>query len=194
VSQDAGIDIDYDDDPAALDRELARLQAETAPKPEQPGEAGSEEVTGEVIDQRGTIEFLGKRFRVADKIGLMPLLKFSAHADMSTTDPRALGAMYAMLRDCIHGGSPGCGTCPACQDDDEERCKSYDPGDWKKFEEHAIEVKAEADELLDVIARTIEVISGRPTEPRSGSSPGRRGISAGSTARSSSRRGRGSRR
>lgn len=192
MSQDAGIEVNYDD-PDSLDRELARLQAEAAaPAPESPGEPAT--VAGTVIDQRGTIEFMGERFRIADKIGLMPLLKFSAHADMATSDPRALGAMYAMLRDCIHGGSPGCGQCAACRDGDETRCKSYDPGDWRRFEEHAIDTKAEADDLLDVITKAIEVISGRPTEPRSGSSPGPRAISAGSTARSSSRRGRGSRR
>jgi hypothetical protein len=191
VSQDAGIEIDYDD-PAALDRELARLQAGAAAGPDTAGEPAV--TVGTVIDQRGTIEFMGERFRVADRIGLMPLLKFSAHADMSTSDPRALGAMYAMLRDCIHPGSAGCGQCAACQAGDEERCKSYDPGDWRRFEEHAIDTKAEAEDLLDVITRAIEVISGRPTGPRSGSSPGPRAISGGSTARSSSRRGKASRR
>lgn len=190
MSQDAGIEIDYDD-PGSLDRELARLQSGTS-GPESP--AAPAVVAGTVIDQRDTIEFMGRRFRIADRIGLMPLLKFSAHADLTTSDPRALGAMYAMLRDCIHPGSPGCGECAACTAGDEARCKDYDAGDWRAFEDHAIEAKADADDLLDVITRTVELISGRPTAPPSPSSPGRRAISAGSTARSSARRARGSRR
>jgi hypothetical protein len=54
--------------------------------------------------------------------------------------------------------------------------------------------KAEADDLFDVITDVVEVLAGRPTKQSAGSSPGQRRISGGSTARSSGRRARGSKR
>lgn len=217
--QDADLDIDYD-------AELAKIQSVSSgvSEPEHPAEA-VKVVTGAVVDSRRTVTFMDEKFRIADKIGAMPLLKFSMYADMSVQDPKALAAMYAMLRDCIYPGNPGCGKChhcapercgecraceiaagldddtpeddkPACRvnSPDEKSCKDYDPGDWQRFEEHAMVTKAEADDLFDVITDAMEVLAGRPTRQSSGSSPGQRRISAGSTGRSSGRRGKGSRR
>src|SRR5215831_2686494 len=110
VDGDAGLDIDYD-------TELAKIQATANGKAPPP--AAEVEVAGKVIASSRTVELLGRRFRIADKIGLMPLLKFSAFADMDVQDGRALGALYAMLRDCIHPGHPGCGECQFCAP---ERC------------------------------------------------------------------------
>lgn len=188
MSQDLDIDIDYDD-PASVDRELARIQAHAHAQAvaQEEGRDPAKVIEGSVADDGKTVEFMGRRFRIADKVGAMPLLKFSMYADMAVSDPRAMGAMYAMLRDCIRPGS-GCGDCKACTDGDESDCKDWDPGDWAAFEQHAMESRAEADDLLDVIAKTMELLSGRPTAPSSPSSGGRRSISAGSTARSSARR------
>lgn len=211
MSEDAGLDIDYD-------AELAKLQG-TVAQVEQPPPAEVEVAAGKIVTTDRTVEFMGERFRIAKSIGLMPMLKFSAASDMSTTDPAALAAMYAMLKDCIHPGNPGCGDCIYCDPDpcgecracksaaeggedpaclrntpEPERCAEYDRGDWGKFEQHAIESKADADQLLDVISKTIELISGRPTEPPAGSSPGRHSIRDASMARSSARGRRGSRR
>jgi hypothetical protein len=202
VAIDADLDLDFDagDDLAALGgtanpdeelagltraRETARLRAEADARPPDPDaelaaiqgvvagvappEPDAGAVSGTAVAAR-TITLNGKKFRIADKVGLMPLLKFSAFSDMTTSDSRALGAMYAMLRDCIHAD------------------------DWRAFEDHATDSKADAEELLDVISTAIELISGRPTEPPAASSAGRRSISGGSTGSSSSRRGRGSRR
>lgn len=185
--EDAGLDIDFD-------QELAKIQGQAAEVEQPPPAAEVEIAEGQVVTSGRTVAFMGERFRIAEKVGLMPLLKFSAHADMSTNDPGALAAMYAMLRDCIAEGHPGCGKCLPCTTDNEARCKDYDPGDWKRFEQHAIDTKADADELLDVITKVIELIAGRPTEPPSGSSPGRQSMRDGSTARSSARARRGSRR
>ena len=185
--EDAGLDIDYD-------QELAKLQGEIAQVPQPPPAAEVEVAEGTVVTSARTVEFMGERFRIAEKIGLMPLLKFSAHADLSTSDPGALAAMYSMLKDCIDGGKPGCGKCPACKSGDNRDCAEFDPGDWRRFEQHAIDTKADADELLDVITRVIELISGRPTGQPSASSPGRQSTRDGSMARSSARGRRGSRR
>ena len=213
MPEEAGLDIDFDG-------ELARIQGAVAGV-EQPPPAAEVVVADAIVTSDRTVEFMGKRFRIAEKIGLMPLLKFSAFADVNVQDPRALGALYAMLRDCIHPGRPGCGECEVCAPErcgecrncqmvaggededglpctvyrpDRAGCKDYDPGDWRAFEDHACESKADADDLMDVVTKTIELVAGRPTPQPSRSSPGRPGSRAGSTARSSGRRARGSRR
>jgi hypothetical protein len=185
VPKEAGLDIDFD-------AELAGIQGSVAGVEQPP--AAEIVVADKIVTSDRTVEFMGKRFRIAEKIGLMPLLKFSAFADVNVQDPRALGALYAMLKDCIHPGNPGCGKCADCEAGSNQACPEFDPGDWRAFEDHACESKADADELMDVVTKTIELVAGRPTQPPSPSSPGRPGTRAGSTARSSARRARGSRR
>ena len=183
MTQDAGLDIDFDTDAgispeaAALqalrehqgitdadtDAELAAIQGQVA------AATPDSAMNGKTLPGR-TVELKGRKFRIAKSVGLMPMLKFSAYADMEVQDPRALGAMYAMLRDVIH------------------------EDDWRAFEDHAVDSKADADDLLDVITKAMELIAGRPTEQPGPSSRGRRAISGGSTASSSARRGKGSRR
>jgi len=187
MSQDADLDFDFDSgqdldardggladarqiareraaaDAAGVDAELAAIQGTAA------GVAPEPALNGKAVPAR-TVELLGKRFKVAAKVGLLPLLKFSAFSNMDVQDSRALGAMYSMLKDCIHAD------------------------EWRAFEDHATDSKADADELLDVISKAIEQIAGRPTEPPAASSRGSRAISGGSTGSSSSRRAKGSRR
>lgn len=171
------------------DRDLAVVQRDAAQS------AGAEmAIAGTVTDDGTTVTFLDRRFRIADKVGLMPLLKFASASDMNTDDPRAMAAVYEMLRDCIHPGTPGCGECASCEAGNDTACKAYDPGDWAAFERHAIDTKADAEELLAVISQVMEILSGRPTQPPAGSSAGRRGKQGGSTANSSGTRAKASRR
>lgn len=117
----------------------------------------------EVIDSR-KVEFMGSAFRMADSIGLMPLLKF-AHASaqgLDSNDMEGLAALYEMIHDCIHAD------------------------EWKRFERHAIETKAEAEDLMSLVQKVIEAISARPSLPPGDSSAGRRTTSANSKASSSS--------
>lgn len=183
--EDAGVDTDFDQELAQIQGTAAGLVPVTAV-----------DVTGQNGDGKPahqTVEFLGRHFRIAEKIGLMPLLKFSAFADVATNDPRALGAMYAMLRDCIYPGHPGCGECADCKNGSEMACSEYDRGDWAAFEDHAMATRADADQLLDVVSKVMELMTGRPTRQPGSSSAGPRRISGGSTGSSSARRGKGSR-
>lgn len=180
-------------EPAAIsqadDRDLAVVQAR-AVKSE-----GVPIAQGAVVEDDGDkVELIGKKFRIAERIGLMPLLKYASAADMSSEDPRALGAIYAMLRDCIYSGSPSCGTCDRCTAGQGNACKEYDAGDWRAFEDHAIDTKADAEELMPVISQVMEIISGRPTPPRDGSSATPRNTQRVSTASRSGARGKGSKR
>jgi hypothetical protein len=180
--------------PAKTDRDLAVIQGTAARQANR--DASQDEVkAGVVADAGDQVELLGKSFRIADRIGLMPLLKFSSAADVDTSDPRAMSAMYSLLRDCIYAGEPGCGECADCEAGNDRSCASYVRGDWNAFEEHAMITKADAEALLDVVAKVLELVSGRPTPPPAGSSPGQRRTRRASTGSSSrTARGRGSRR
>lgn len=116
----------------------------------------------EGVPRPAKVELACRWFRIAAKIGVMPLMKFAHAADsgVDTGDLGALSAVYDMLRDCI------------------------DPADWQAFERHAIDVKADADELLPVVQQVVEILAARPTPPPSGSPDGRPVTSASSTASS----------
>lgn len=175
------------------DRDLAVVQANSARAAS--AEAGDPDAkSGQVVDTGDRVELLGKSFRIADRTGLMPLLKFASAAEIEIQDPRGLAAMYTLLRDCIYAGTPACGECSDCEAGNDTSCKSYEKGDWGEFEEHAMITKADAEDLMEVVSKVLEIVSGRPTQPRASSSPGRRATRGGSTASSSARGRRGSRR
>src|SRR5215472_5787333 len=100
---------------------------------------------------------MGETYRLADRVGLVPLLKFQRYAEAE--DPRAMAAMYSILQDTIH------------------------PDEWQRFEDDAIAKKADGDDLLKVIDAMVEILTARPTGQPSGSSAGRRQISRSSTGR-----------
>jgi hypothetical protein len=95
-----------------------------------------------------SVELMGKRFRIANKVGLMPLMEFAYYANSGadTGDMGALVAIYEMLKDCI------------------------DSNEWEEFIKHAKRMKADADELMPVVQQTIELLTARPTKQDSDSS------------------------
>lgn len=121
-------------------------------------------VVPEVVDGAPKIELMGEQFRAADKIGMMPMLVFShlSRKGADSSDPAGMDAIYCMIRDCIH---------------EEE---------WDRFVQHAIDTKADGEDLLAVVSKVIELVSARPTKPPKGSSNGRRKTSANSKASSPS--------
>jgi len=110
------------------------------------------------------VPFKGKEYRIAESVGLMPIMKFSRFQNMSTDDPRAMMAMYDLLKNCISDV------------------------DFDEFELHATETRAGAEDLLDVIQSVLEALAGRPTEPRGTSSATSGSTSRASTAKSSVKR------
>jgi len=153
--------------------------------------AADPELSGEIISPTRLITLAGESFRVAEKVGLMPLLKFSYAANLRTDDERAYAAMYEILRDVILEDEPPCGKCAGCKaagaNPETRDCTVADEGDWGRFQQHAVDCKADADELMDVVAQAIKVISARPTESPSGSSNGRPSTSRKSTVARSTR-------
>lgn len=106
---------------------------------------------GEVDCACPRVEFMGSTFRISDRIGLMPLLKFAHAADsgLNSETMEGMAAQYAMIRDCI------------------------DSEDWARFERHAIDGKAGPVELDKVTADVIAMLTVRPTSPPGDSSAGR---------------------
>lgn len=136
-----------------LEDEATRVQAMTE---------GVDVITdGRTLAKR--VEFKGKEFRIADKVGLMPLMEFAYHANsgMDTGDMGALAAIYEMLQDCI---SQDQWTNP-------ETGKPEGPTEWDRFKRHAKDVKADAEDLMDVVQKTIELLTARPTQQESDSLP-----------------------
>lgn len=121
------------------DRELAKVQLSQADE-----EAKSEVVEGKVVEEDGKkydyVEFKGEKFRVREKIGAMAMFKWSAASDMDTDNPKALAAIYAMIKSVIL------------------------KEDWYAFETHALDTDADAEELLDVVTKGLEIVGGRPTK------------------------------
>lgn len=92
------------------------------------------------------LEFMGEQFRLAEKVGVLPLLKYSAYADEPNLVGPAAAALYQVLKDTIH------------------------PDDWARWEQVAMDRKAGADDLFAVLSKAIEILTARPTTPPSGSS------------------------
>ena len=96
-----------------------------------------------------SVTFMGERFRIANKVGLMPLMEFAyfANSGADTGDMGALVSIYEMLRDCL-----------------------ADEKEFKRFTAHAKKMKADAEDMMPVVRETIELLTARPTLPPSDSS------------------------
>lgn len=125
------------------------------------------------LDDTNSIEFLGKRFGLADNIGLMPLLKFAhaAKAGLTSDDMEGLTAMYLLIRSCLDRSQ--------AQAVDGDGKPVFDdtgapvwagPSQWDLFEAHAIETNADGEDLSAFINQAVTVVSARPRKRRGDSS------------------------
>lgn len=96
------------------------------------------------------ITFGGEQFTLADKIGLMPLMRFAkaAKAGVDSEDMDGLAAMYDLLHQCIA--------------DDQ----------WTRFEAAADRERADGEQLMGVVREALEAMTQRPTSRPSDSSDG----------------------
>jgi len=116
------------------------------------------------VSDRLTVEFLGERFAVAEKLGVLPMMRFAkvAKGGADSSDMDGLAAMYDLLQQSIA--------------DDE----------WERFSDHADAQRADSEELMQVVADVIAIHSGRPTSRPSDSSDGSQTTTAKSAGDSSS--------
>ena len=96
-----------------------------------------------------TLEFRGEKFAVAEQIGWMPMMRFARLSENPDTElMEGLAGLHAVLQECIA-----------------ER-------DWPRFEAHATKVHADYDDLYQMVADAIAVMTARPTSQPSDSSDG----------------------
>lgn len=137
-----------------------------------------------------TVEFMGDRFRMSNRVGLMPLMKFAitAKQGVNSDDLEGLAAMYALIRDCIDTTKPQVQAIdpesglPRFDDHGQPVTEDAGPSEWDRFERHAIEQKAEADDLFGVVTAVIQRLSARPTRRPGDSSAGPQSTSGSSKA------------
>ena len=96
------------------------------------------------------LPFLGGQFEIADRIGLMPLMRFAkiAKSGADSADMDSLAAMYDLVEQCL------------------------DPADWERFCDHATAQRADDEQIMAFVGDVIKVLTERPIGRRSGSSPG----------------------
>jgi hypothetical protein len=128
---------------------------------------------GAVVDDADFIEFLGKKFRLAESIGLMPLLKFahSAKTGLTSDDMEGLSAMYLLIRSCLDRSQVQATNPDGTPMVDESGQPVWSgPSQWDLFEAHAIDTNADGEDLSGLINRAVQVVSARPRKRRGGSS------------------------
>lgn len=98
----------------------------------------------------GEFRWMDAKFRMAEKIGRMPAVRFAKIASLGTDSSELAGmaAMYDLLKACVH------------------------PDDWHRFEEHADSTAASDDELWGAIRAVLREQANRPTSRPSDSSDG----------------------
>jgi hypothetical protein len=113
------------------------------------------------------VEFLGEKFRLAEQVGMMPMLAFgnAAKQGLDTDDMAGMAAMYRMIRSVIHR--------PPLLDENGRRQRDEngktlrDESEWHRFEELADDELAEGEDLMKFVNQAMEVMAARPTRRRS---------------------------
>jgi hypothetical protein len=131
-----------------------------------------------------TVEFFGQKFRLAEKVALMPLLAFAnaGKRGLDSDDMTGMAALYSVIRSVVHR--------PPLYDDhgqrqvDENGRTIRDESEWNRFEELAEDEQAEGEELMAVVNQAMEIMAARPRKPREISSGSSRPTSEKSKASS----------
>lgn len=110
------------------------------------------------------IERWGESFRIAEKVGLRPLMRFAqvARRGVDADDMAGLAAMGDLLDQCIHEDDLG------------------------RFDVAADKARADGEELMAVVTEVFSILSARPTSLPSDSSGGQPNTNESSVGGSSS--------
>jgi hypothetical protein len=128
-----------------------------------------------------TVEFRGETYRVAETIGLAPLIRFGKLAKMGSdsADMTALAVMYDVLDQCFAATCGACGSWDQAalltKDDASKCCPKRDvvTAEFDRFMDNATAGRWDHEEILEVVGKVMEVLAERPTGRPSASSAGR---------------------
>ena len=121
-----------------------------------------------------TVEFCGEQFRIGERVGMMPLMRYarmakrahelerSGQAASGEDELEAMDATLTLLEQCVH------------------------PDDWSRFERVTTAAGTGMDGYLEFAGQVMAAIAARPTGRSSDSSDGPRTIEPSSTDDSSS--------
>lgn len=128
---------------------------------------------GIVLDDGDYIEFFGEHFRLADRVGIMPLLAFAnaSKGGLDSSDVRGMAAMYSLIRSVIHR-PPAFDEHGKRAVDPETGKPGFDETEWTRFEDLAMEENADDEDVMDFVNQAMEVMSARPRKRREISSGG----------------------
>lgn len=178
--------VDMPDQPSAGQPYYTTLPRDT-PMAEPTSRDAQAAAEGVVLDPDGDyLEFYGEKFRLADKVGLAPMIRFGAAANrgLDSDDMEGLAAMHSLIRSVVH--RPPLLDEHGQQQVDVNGKKLRDEKEWNRFLDLAEDELADGDEIMDFVNRAMEIMAARPTKPRELSSGGSRTTSASSRAASSS--------
>lgn len=121
-----------------------------------------------------TVEFRGETYRIADKIGLAPLMRFGklARSGADSGDMAALAVMYDVIDQCFASTCDACGSWDQqalfTRDKDEACCPERSPStaEFDRFMDTATTERWDHEEILEVVGKVMEALSERPTGRR----------------------------
>lgn len=126
-----------------------------------------------------TVEFRGEPYRVAEKIGLAPLIRFGklAKSGGDSGDMESLAVMYDVLDQCFASKCDACGSWDQAalftRDQAAACCDKRSPAtvEFDRFMDNATAGRWDHEEILEVVGKVMEALSERTPTPRSVSSP-----------------------
>jgi hypothetical protein len=126
------------------------------------------------------IEFRGETYRVAEKIGLAPLIRFGklAKSGADSGDMGSLAVMYDVLDQCFASKCDACGSWDQAalltRDEAKACCDKRSPAtvEFDRFMDAATAGRWDDEEILEVVGKVMEALADRPTGRPSVSSDG----------------------
>jgi len=121
-----------------------------------------------------TIEWNGDTYRIADKVGLAPLIRFAHVAKQGTdaNDMEGLVAIHDLLEQCF-AEKPYCSAC-GVSDPPEDCCpdRKVVDSEFDRWLDAATVARSGEDEMLEVVGLVVQALSARPTGQPSALPPG----------------------
>lgn len=126
-----------------------------------------------------TVEFKGETYRIAEKVGLAPLIRFGKLAKMGddSADMTSLAIMYDLLDQCFASTCSACGSWDQAalltRDAAAACCEKREPVtvEFDRFMDTATAQRWDHEEILEVVGKVLEALADRPPSRPSASSP-----------------------